>query len=205
MSATENVAVADAHVRRIVGPTILMGDGAYFDFERPDAAEITIEDIAYGLAYTARFRGQTRSFARAGRRCFYSVAQHCVLMAEALEQDGHGRVAALAGLMHEIGEAPCGDMPGPLKLLCPEFRAIEKRCEAALLKQFDVTVDDPALIKRYDLRMLATEKRDLMPHSGSDAWSFTEGYTPFPWTIVPILVPEDAAEQFIRAYWRLAV
>lgn len=203
MSVT-NEAVAAAHVRRVVGPTILMGDGAYFDYENPAASEVTIEDIAYGLAYTARFRGQTRSFARGGKRCFYSVAQHCILMAEALERE-YGRTTGLAGLMHEVGEAPCGDMPGPLKIICPEFREIEKRCERAILAQFDVEIEDPALIKRYDLRMLATEKRDLMPHSGSDAWSFTEGYAPFPWTIVPYVSLEEAAEEFVRAYWRLAV
>jgi uncharacterized protein len=205
MIGSRNHEVADAHVKRIVGPTILMGDGAYFDYEQPDKAPVTIEDVAYGLAYTARFRGQTRSFARGGRRCFYSVAQHCVLMAEALETDRHGREAALAGLMHELGEAPCGDMPSPLKLICPEFRTIEKRCEAALLRLFDVEMSEPELIKRYDLRMLATEKRDLMPHSGSDSWSFTEGYAPFPFTIVPYLNPDDAAEEFLRSYWRLAI
>lgn len=36
-----------APVHRIIGPTILLGSGTYFDFDNPEAAELTVEDVAY--------------------------------------------------------------------------------------------------------------------------------------------------------------
>jgi len=34
-------------VRRIIGPTILLGSGTYFDFDNPEASEPTIEDADF--------------------------------------------------------------------------------------------------------------------------------------------------------------
>lgn len=192
-----NAKVADSHIKRISGPTIMMGDGSYFDFEAPEASTMTIEDFAYGLAYTCRFRGQTRRRS-SGERAFYSVAEHCVRMARHLWDDGY-HIDAFHGLMHEAGEPVCGDMSGPLKVLIPEFRVIEKRCEAALLARFQVPLGDAELIKRYDLRMLATEKRDLMPHSAGHKWEHTGGYEPFEDRIEP-WKPNEAAGIFLREF-----
>jgi hypothetical protein len=205
----DNVAIAELHIRRIVGPTILMGDGSYFDYENPAATEMTIEDYAYGLAYTCRFRGQTRSRLIGSKRCFYSVAQHCELLARALLDDGYSDTDAFAGLMHESGEVVWGDMPGPCKPLVPDFRAREKEADQAIGRHFNVEVTSPALIKRYDLRMLATEKRDLMPQSGNDEWHPIDGldlgaYAPFDWEILPYKTPDRAAEEFLRLHERLA-
>lgn len=181
-----------------------MGDGSYFDYESPETSQMTIEDVAYGLAYTVRFRGQNRARLLGNKRVFYSVAEHCTRMAWQLLVDGHGRVNAYAALMHELGEVPWGDMPGPAKTLSPEFKAHEKRSQAALEARFGVEMPDPVLIKRYDLRMLATEKRDLMPHSDTDEWTWVDGYQPLPFTIVPFEHPDMAAEEFLEMYGRLA-
>jgi hypothetical protein len=203
-SAGEDLrSVAASHIQRIVGPTILMGDGSYFDYENPEASTMTIEDFAYGLAYTCRFRGQTRS-PLTGRRVFYSVAEHCVRMAAHVEEDGHDRVHVKAAMMHEAGEPVCGDMVGPLKQLFPEFRTLEKRCEAAALSRFGVSIPDPDLIKRYDLRMLATEKRDLMPASRDHEWSWVRGFEPFLEIIEPFDCPDTAAEAFLYLWRELA-
>ena len=200
LMTTANEIAAEAHIRRIVGPTILLGDGSYFDFEAPETSTITIEDVAYGLAFTCRFRGQSRR--GNGERAFYSVAEHCVRMSRHLWADGY-QDHALAGLMHEAGEPVCGDLPGPLKALLPEFKIIEKRCEAAILARFGVRIADPALIKRYDLRMLATEKRDLMPSADGHKWEHTGGFEPFDEKIEP-WSPEQAARKFLREFQLLS-
>lgn len=184
-------------IRRIHGPTILLASGTYFDFERPDLTPLTLEDVAYGLAYTCRFAGQCVSQI-SGRRVFYSVAEHCVRMSWQVPP-GH----AMAALMHDVGEAVCGDMTSPLKSLCPDFVAVEKRCEAALLAQFGVVMSDPQLIKLADLRMLATERHDLMPQDG-ERWSCLEGIEPYADEIEP-WGPDHAARAFLLRHEALRV
>lgn len=184
-------------VERIIGPTIMLGSGTYFDFENPEAARLTIEDVAYGLAFACRFAGQAVSRAT-GRRVFYGVAEHCVRMSY-IVPEGY----EFDALMHEMGEPTCGDMTGPLKSICPDYKRIEKRCEAAGMIAFGVKMADPVLIKHYDLIMLATEKRDLMPGADRHEWAWVKGAVPLPDEIVP-WSPYDAAERFIARFHELA-
>ena len=108
----------------------------------------------------------------------------------------------LAALMHEVGEATCNDMSSPLKSQCPDYKRIEKRCEKAGLARFGITVRDPAYIKHLDLRMLATEQRDLMPTSGEE-WGMLKGAAPFEPEIFPWENPHGAAEAFLETYFAL--
>ncbi|MBX5082129.1 hypothetical protein HJB56_04925 [Rhizobium lentis] len=180
-------------IRRAIGPTILLGSGTYFDFEDPENSDITIEDVAYGLAFEGRNSGQ--SYSRILRkRVFYSVAEHCVRMSVAVPEH-----LALQALMHEAGEAVCGDMNAPLKSLNPSFREVEKRCEAAILAKFGINVTDPVEIKRADLRMLATERRDLLPWAG-ERWGIDDHKVePYAFEIIP-WTQDVAAEAFLARY-----
>ncbi|HET7255603.1 MAG TPA: hypothetical protein VFJ46_17740 [Xanthobacteraceae bacterium] len=186
-----------ASVRHIVGPTIMLGSGTYFDFAEPENSALTVEDFAYGLAAACRFAGQSVSRVT-GKRVFYTVAEHCVRMSYAVpagfEYDA---------LMHEAGEPTCGDMVGPLKSLCHDYKAIEKRCERANFERFKVRMSDPDLIKLYDLRMLATEKRDLVASADRDQWAWAQGAQPLDFQIVP-WGQHEAAERFIERYVELA-
>lgn len=187
--ASANAAISALHTKRIIGPTILLGDGAYFDFEAPDAAGMTIEDYAWGLASNNRFCGQTRYRVedapnQCGSRVLYNVCQHVVIMAERVWSDGHPIEAVYEALMHESDEVTWPDIAGPAKLLLPaEAKALIKLSGDAIDRRFEVTHDHKDLVKQYDLRMLATEKRDLMPQSGNDEWAETPGYEPFALTI----------------------
>jgi len=145
-------------------PTILTVEGTYFDFTDPDSAQITIRSIAHALAFICRFGGQCPRF--------YSVAQHCVMLSYIVPEE-----YAFEGLMHEAGEPFCGDMPSPLKMLLPEYKIIEKRVEASVLKRFGI-VAMPPCIKTADIVMLATEQRDLMPVHETHDWSLTHGIEP---------------------------
>ncbi len=129
-------------IKNAVGPLILLGSGRFFDYDNPGTSRMTIEDYAYGLAFTCRFSGQCVS-RKTGRRVYYSVAQHCEIMSRAVPV-GH----EYAALMHESGEPVCGDLTTPLKSKLPEYRTIEKRCEKAIMGIFKVVVQDPALIQR---------------------------------------------------------
>jgi hypothetical protein len=198
---------AAVHAMHVHGATIAWGGENYFDLEHPETTTMTIEDYAFALAYSCRWRGQTRS----GRRVFYGVGEHCVRMAEQLLADHHGRANAFAGLMHESDEVPFGDMPAPAKPLMPEYKVIATRCGDALDRHFNVTFPDPKLIKRYDIRMLLTEKRDILEgyadeiwhNSGSGGTTSTAGYEPFDGKIVPYSHPDMAAIRFLELYEEL--
>lgn len=153
----------------------------------PRIDRVAIEDIAHGLAYQCRFNGQTREF--------YSVAQHSLIVASLVPAP-----LRLAALLHDAAEAYLGDMVKPLKVLLPEFSALEERVTAIIADTFSIDFSDYAPIKRADLIALATEKRDLMPHS-VERWAYLDEITALPDIIVP-LSPGDAKTGFLAAYTR---
>ena len=92
--------------------------GKPFDLLNPEENEYHIQDIATGLSNTCRFNGQLP--------CFYSVAQHSVLVAmEAQRIISFDRACfttaqafiavRLIGLLHDAHEAYLGDIPRPHK------------------------------------------------------------------------------------------
>lgn len=205
MTNTDNAREIERHIR---GATIAWGPGDYLDLANPDHVEVTVEDYAYCLAYTPRWRGQTRT--RDGGRPFFGVAQHCVFGAEEMIAAGHSNRDAFAFLFHESDEIPFGDFPGPAKRI-PEVAAtcaLAKRIGASIDRKFGVVTPDPALVKRWDIRMLVTEKRDLLvadyegdgwEHHGEDV----RGYEPFERRIEAYPHPQIAALRFLELYRQL--
>jgi hypothetical protein len=175
-------------VRRIIGPTILLASGNYFDYEAPDSSIFTIEDIAHGLSMTCRFAGHCR--------WHYSVAQHSIHVSEIVPPEH-----AYQGLMHDAPEFAVGDMAKPLKVICPDYGVVEKRVEGAVFRRFNVATPLPPTIKEADIQMLATEQRQLMQNR--DDWDYTRGRKPLDFTI-PVWTPEEAKARFLARYSTLA-
>ncbi|AYO86318.1 hypothetical protein [Methylobacterium brachiatum] len=175
-------------VRRIVGPTILLASGNYFDFLAPEQSAFTIEDIAHGLSNVCRFSGHCRRF--------YSVAQHSVIVSRIVPPED-----AYAGLMHDAAEAFVGDVAKPLKDLLPDYRKIEKAVEAVVLARFGVPQPMPPSVKEADVVMLATEQRELMQNR--DDWNYTRGREPLDIDIPP-LTPAMAKAAFLARFAELA-
>ena len=84
---------------------------------------------------------------------------------------------ALEALLHDAAEAYCKDIPRPLKYMLPDYQAIEACVEAAIRERFKLPAQMSPEVKRADLILLATERRDLMP-ADDTPWPILEGVTP---------------------------
>ena len=176
----------------VIGATVITRSGRYFDFLDPQPEQIDVEDLAWGQAMTSRFGGQVKPGVP-----FYSVAQHALLVATAVPPEH-----AFAALMHDAAEAYTGDMVGPLKQLCPDFKAVEKRVEAAIFAKFGIAQPLDPCIKHADLRLLRTEQRDLTA-GHADSWNGLDEWPPLDERITPWM-PATAAHAWLDRFAELS-
>ncbi len=169
----------------ITTPYVSTYSGNRFYPLEPRIDQVAIEDIAHGLAYLCRFNGQTSEF--------YSVAQHSLVVSSLVPRE-----LRLAALLHDAAEAYLGDMVKPLKVLMPDFAALEDRVTAIIGATFAIDFSDYGPIKRADLIALATEKRDLMPHS-VERWAYLDDVRALPRRIVP-MSPRQAKQAFLKEF-----
>lgn len=166
--------------------------GRGIDPFRPQPEQICLEDIAWSLSHQCRFTGHCNAF--------YSVAQHSLRMAREMESRGWyetGRYAAL----HDATEAYLHDIPSPVKRR-PEmafYRAVEHQLAGLIYQKFGLSMRVPTDIeqklKEADLRMLATECRDLITPSATVQWQ----PLPAPYTLrIEPLAPLEVYPEFLR-------
>lgn len=167
---------------------ILTATGRHFSYLDPRPQDITILDIAQGLAAESRYNGHTRGF--------YSVAQHAWLASQIVP-----RQHALEALLHDATEAYCKDIPRPLKELLTDYQTIEARVDLAIRATFGLPLDMTPAVKHADLVMLATERRDLMP-ADATPWPILEGIEPLP-ARVYTMQPAKAKALFLQRYVEL--
>jgi 5'-deoxynucleotidase YfbR-like HD superfamily hydrolase len=153
---------------------MLTHTGSVVDLRLAQPHQISLLDIAHGLALTNRYNGQTVRP--------YSVAEHSLLVVEILEREyaEHDPAVLLAALLHDAHEAYLGDMIAPLKAALQEiarrdgrtvddYRRIETKMQTEVLSRFGAYVTfsrHHQRIKRADLVAMATERRDLLPSAG---------------------------------------
>lgn len=140
---------------------------------RPRVEDVDLGDIGHALGNLCRYNGHTRAF--------YSVAQHCVIMSDVVPDVPGMRLAAL---FHDAAEAYCSDVARPLKVHMGRYREIEDAVQRVIHERFGIPWPLPAAIKEADLRMLSTERRDLMA-TPPRPWMTCEGFPPYDVTITP--------------------
>lgn len=124
-----------------------------FHFLDPKLEDIHILDIAHALSLTCRFGGHCS--------VFYSVAEHSILLAKILEDEGAEPLTVLAGLLHDAEEAYLPDIPQPIKAQMPDAQAIYKTLENAIDMRFDILDADWPRILALDRRLCITEAKAL--------------------------------------------
>jgi uncharacterized protein len=122
-----------------------MLSGRRLDLLDPTPVDIEIEDIAHGLAFVARWNGQTIG------DWPYSVAEHSLLVEEI-----YGRLVPdsgprwrLAALLHDAPEYVIGDMISPVKAAVgPGYGALDDRLSAAIHIRFGLPAVIPTKVKK---------------------------------------------------------
>lgn len=121
-----------------------MLSGRRLDLLDPTPLDIEIGDIAHGLAFVARWNGQTAG------DWPYSVAEHSLLVEDILTRLNPGIEPRwrLAALLHDAPEYVIGDMISPVKsALGTEYRQMDERLAAAIHLRFGLPAVLPAAIK----------------------------------------------------------
>lgn len=175
-------------------PWIQTWSGRAWCADDPEGYEYDMREIAHALSQINRFCGQTV--------VPYSVAEHSVRVAWEVRAHLPNDRLCLAALLHDAAEAFLNDFASPIKRM-PElagYRALMTRTERAIARHFGVEewLDHPA-VKRADLVLLTTERRDVLGPSPHTA-EWLEGLpSPLPERIVP-WTPELAREAFREAW-----
>lgn len=157
--------------------------------------QVNLEDIAHALSLKCRFTGHCAFH--------YSVAQHCLTGAEQLTDPDQ----KLAFMLHEVSEAYLPDIAAPIKnyvSMYPEnsneslsWQTVERQHTRVVLSALGVpklvTTVLSEDIRTVDLRMLATERRDIMAPSSVN-WSI-------PATAYPHFTIKEASWRDVKGLW----
>ena len=122
-----------------------MLSGRRLDLLDPTPMDIEVEDIAHGLAFVARWNGQTiGDFA-------YSVAEHSLLVTDIFNTMNPSAPVKwqLAALLHDAPEYVIGDMISPVKAaIGPDYEVLDDRLMAAIHIRFGLPAQIPAAVKK---------------------------------------------------------
>lgn len=180
-----------------------MLSGRRLDLLDPTPVDIEIEDIARGLAFVARWNGQTLG------EYPYSVAEHSLLV-ETL----FGRLSPkappkwrLAALLHDAPEYVIGDMISPVKAAVgPGYADLDTRLTAAIHLRFGLPGELPktvkSTIKRADKISAWLEATQIAGFSETEATKFFGRISPEMVTDLGLYLrpPVETRAAFVRRF-----
>ncbi|MEZ5686741.1 MAG: hypothetical protein R3D78_13045 [Paracoccaceae bacterium] len=147
-----------------------MLSGRRLDLLDPTPLDIEVEDIAHGLAFVARWNGQTLGDFP------YSVAEHSLFVEQifARQNPGIGARWKLAALLHDAPEYVLGDMISPVKAtIGAGYGELDRRLTAAVHLRFGLPAVLPTPIKKAikvaDIVSARLEAEQLAGFSKSEA------------------------------------
>ena len=122
-----------------------MLSGRRLDLLDPSPLDIEIEDIAHGLAFVARWNGQTKG------KFAYSVAEHSLLVERIFRElnPSASEKWLLAALLHDAPEYVIGDMISPVKAaIGSAYQTLDDRLSRAIHIRFGLPAKIPQSVKR---------------------------------------------------------
>ena len=180
---------------RIDGASILTHAGLYVNPLDLQPEQVLTEDIAHALSNQCRYTGHTETF--------YSVGEHVVRCTRWLREQGAPLEDLRWCLMHDASEAYLVDIPRPLKVdpyFGKAYRGAEDRAMRVICDVYGLPHKMPDAVKEADMKLLATERRDLMPPNGQ--WAILDGIDPIPGEI-KTWRPRRARVDFLDEFARL--
>lgn len=184
-----------------------MLSGRRLDLLDPTPMDVEIEDIAHGLAFVARWNGQTMGeFA-------YSVAEHSVLV-ERLYTAANPNAPVkwqLAALLHDAPEYVIGDMISPVKAsVGPGYTELDDRLTAAIHIRFGLPATIPVAVKKQIKKadklsawLEATQIAGFSIEESNKLFGVPKDHVPLPTTLVP-RPPMDVKAEFLRRFDELS-
>jgi hypothetical protein len=172
--------------------------GRALDLLDPQPDDVDLAEIALALGNQCRYNGCVLRF--------YSVAEHSVLISEALERGGCARELQLGGLLHDAAEAYTGDITWPMQAVLFDgeygrqprlrYKAVQSRLGALIAAKAGI---DPCylhddLVRHADLRILLDE-REVLLAGRPRPWDI-EGLAPLGVTITGWL-PDEARQRWL--------
>ncbi len=118
--------------------------------------QIRVNDIFLHLAKTCRFHGLLDGW--------YSNAEHSVL---GTQKASTNRIAR-EFLIHDFGEMITNDVAGPVKTACPDYDALCKYTQGYMNQHFLGYTNIGPEVKEIDVRICATEMRDIRNQPDED-------------------------------------
>ncbi len=164
-----------------------VGDKFFLAHPTPD--QIHASDIAHSLAHQTRYLGHAKQF--------YSIAEHCTLMASYEWERAEDPDMALWALLHDATEAYIPDFPRPWKRL-PQFefvREAEEELMAVIAKRFELPgTSIPDHIDALDRRILCDEAQQIFKSGPTDNWH--KRWEPGLGITVTFRSPEEAEAEY---------
>ena len=147
-----------------------MLSGRRLDLINPSPFDIEIEDIAHGLAFQARWNGQTLG------KFSFSVANHSILVQEIfkLRNPHFEKKWYLTALLHDSPEYVIGDMISPVKaIIGNEYKILEQTLLETIHIRFGLPAKTPKAIKeeikRADKRAAWVEATQIAGFTEAEA------------------------------------
>lgn len=171
----------------------LHGNNFYFEGEDTKNNILDIREIASALSKICRYNGHCHRF--------YSVAEHSIHVSKRVSKKN-----AMWGLLHDAAEAYIGDITTELKQKLSKFIEIEKSISKQIGSVFNLDDLTPTIykdIKNADIRMLATEKLQLMSRYKQVEWPCLQNIKPYDDLVLSYLEPTEGEAKFLSRFYEI--